>query len=90
MANYITQDAIASQVEEIIKEHIGSDEPLTLETNLQDDLSIDSLERVELGIRLEKTFGITLDNNQIRKVVTLGDFIELIAQQVRVQKGEEK
>lgn len=89
MANYITQETIASQIEEIIKEHIGSDEILTSETHLQDDLSIDSLERVELGIKLEKTFGITLDNDQIRKVVTLGDFIQLVALQVKVQKGEE-
>jgi len=89
MTDYITQEAIASRIEEIIKEHIGTDEVLTPETHLQDDLAVDSLERVELGIKLEKAFGISLTNDKVRNVVTLGDFIQLVELQVKLQKGEE-
>ncbi len=89
MTDYLTQEAIASHIEEIIKEHIGTDEVLTPETNLQDDLAVDSLERVELGIKLEKAFGIVLTNDKVRNVVTLGDFIQLVVLQVKQQKGEE-
>jgi acyl carrier protein len=89
MTAYLTQEAIASRIEEIIKEHIGTDEVLTLETHLLDDLAVDSLERVELGIKLEKAFGISLTNDKVRNVITLGDFIQLVVQQVELQKGEE-
>jgi len=89
MTAYLTQEAIASRIEEIIQEHIGTDEVLTSETHLQDDLAVDSLERVELGIKLEKAFGISLTNDKIRNVITLGDFIQLVVQQVELQKGEE-
>jgi acyl carrier protein len=89
MANYLTQEAIASQVEEIVREHVGADEALTPEIHLQDDLAIDSLERVELGIKLEKTFGVALANEKIRSVVTLGDFIQLVARQANLQKEVE-
>lgn len=88
MANHLTQEAIASRIAEIIKEHIGSDEALTPTTHLQDDLAVDSLERVELGIKLEKAFGIELTNEKVRNVVTLGDFIQLVALQVQSQQGE--
>jgi acyl carrier protein len=88
MTAHLTQEAIASRIEEIIEEHIGSDEELTPETNLQDDLGVDSLERVELGIKLEKTFGIALSNEKVRTVATLGDFIQLVVLQVKAQQEE--
>jgi acyl carrier protein len=88
MANHLTQEAIASRIEEIVKEHIGADEALTPETHLQDDLAVDSLERVELGIKLEKAFGIELTNEKVRNIVTLGDFIQLVVLQVQLRQGE--
>jgi len=89
MATNFTQEAVALRVEEIIQEHIGTDETLTLETHLQDDLAVDSLERVELGIKLEKAFGIVLTNDKLRTVSTLGDFIQLIVLQVNLPKEVE-
>jgi acyl carrier protein len=88
MSSNITQETIASQVEEIVREHIGTDEELSPETHLLDDLAVDSLERVELGIKIEKAFGIALANDKIRDTNTIGDFIQLVTLQVKLQKGE--
>ena len=84
MADYLTQDSITSRVEEIVKEHIGEDIDLSPQTRLEEDLSIDSLERIELGIKLEKVFGIKLANDKLRHSTTLEDFIQLVS---RAQQG---
>lgn len=74
----MTQEAITSQIMTLIQEHTGAEEPLSLETTLEDDLAIDSLERVELAVKLEKIFGIALANSKLRHCVTIGDFIQLV------------
>jgi acyl carrier protein len=79
MADYLTQDSISTRVEEIVKEHIGEDIDLSPQTLLEEDLSIDSLERIELGIKLEKAFGIKLANDQLRRSTTIEDFIQLVS-----------
>lgn len=89
MANFLTQEAIASQVEDVIRAHVGADEVLTPETHLQDDLAVDSLERMELGIKLEKAFGIELANEKIRRVSTLGDFIQLVSSEANLREEAE-
>ncbi len=39
---------------------------------------IDSLEVVELAMDLEDNFGITLDNEDFKKIKTVGDLLNLI------------
>jgi acyl carrier protein len=78
MTEHLSHGDIASRVEQIVKEHIGSEDALSPEVFLQEELDIDSLERVELGVKLEKTFGIALANEKIRNTVTLGDLIQLV------------
>lgn len=78
MAEHLSWNDIASRVEEIVKEHIGTEEALPPETDL-DELDIDSLERVELGVKLEKVFSITLANDKIRHSVTVGDLAQIVS-----------
>lgn len=80
MANILTQASITTRIEEIIKEHVGEDLDLTPQTRLEDDLEIDSIERVELGIKIEKTFDITLADDKIRKSATVEDLIQMVTQ----------
>lgn len=78
MTEYLSKEDIALRVEEIVKAHVGSDDALPMETHLQDDLDVDSLERVELGVKLEKAFDITLANEKVRSCVTFGDLIQMV------------
>ena len=43
-----------------------------------EDLDIDSLERVELGLQVEKQFGISLDDHQVRRCETLENLADLV------------
>jgi len=74
---FIGED-VSARVEKIIQAQIGGDTVLSLETHLQDDLGMDSLELVELGIALEHAFAIKLSDAEIRRCVTLGDLVQLV------------
>jgi acyl carrier protein len=78
MTKFITQESVASCVSEIVKGHLGESVDLSPETRLADDLSMDSLERIELGIKLEKVFGIPLANNKVCHSATLEDLTRLV------------
>lgn len=80
MAKNETQEAIASRVEQIIRQQTGCDEALTSETDLLNDLGIDSLELVELGLVVEKAFGTKLPRAEVRRCVTVGELTQLVEQ----------
>ena len=53
---------------------------LDLDTVLQLDLGVDSLAWVELGLELEKRFGIAPDETMLARVVTLGDLLREVVE----------
>lgn len=78
MVQGFTQANVLGRVEKIIRTQIASDTALSLETHLQDDLGMDSLELVELGIALENEFSIELPDADVRRCVTLDDIVQLV------------
>ena len=78
MAHGFIQKDVFARVEKIIHAQIGSDSALSSETNLQDDLGMDSLELVELGMELEHSFGVELPDADMRRCVTVGDLVQLV------------
>ncbi|GCE51437.1 acyl carrier protein [Thermosporothrix hazakensis] len=73
-------ETIQKQVIELLQEHIGSKAILSPETNLQDDFGIDSIEMVDIAIKLEKTFGIALPAEQFRHCTTVSDIVQFVVQ----------
>ncbi len=78
MTKSLMPEDIPSRVEKIIGQQIGDGTPLSLEVNLQEELGLDSLELVELGLTLEKEFNVLLPIAQVRRCVTPGDIIQLV------------
>ena len=78
MTNEATQETISSRVEEIIRRQIGEDAELTPDTDLLNDLAIDSLELVETGLTIEKAFGKKLPTVDLRRCVTVGELVQLV------------
>ena len=57
---------------------------LTPETNIVEDLQLDSLDIVDMIVGLQQKFGIMLrDNKEIRTVRTLGDVYDLFEKLLR-------
>ena len=68
-----------NQVLSVIIEYTSFDKDgLTSETKITDDLGLDSLDIVEIGLRIEKAFDIEVSDDDLETVTTVGDLVELI------------
>ena len=62
----------------LIEEFELPEESLTVDSTLQDDLGLDSLDAVDLANRLEEQAGITLEIRNLVELNTLGDMYALV------------
>ena len=68
---------------ETVKENLAKQfeidpETITMDTNLIDDLGADSLDVVELIMSLEESFGITISDDEVAKLSTVGSIVEYL------------
>ena len=64
---------------EILKETVTEDESkLVPEAKLVDDLGCDSLSAVEITMELENKLDITIDDEEVEQIVTIGDIINIV------------
>ena len=67
------------KVKKIIAAQLDIDESaLTPETDIEDDLGADSLDAVELIVAFEEEFGISVPDDDILALRTVGDIAEYI------------
>ncbi len=82
----LTREMIVTRsVYKILHLHLGNDVVLSPESDLLNDLGMDSLEQVELGLKLEKDFGIKIPVAELRACVTVEEVIQLV-QRMTLQK----
>jgi len=76
-------DEIFDKVKEIIVEQLGvNEDSITNDASFIDDLGADSLDIVELIMALEEEFDIEIPDTDAEKVVTVGDVVEYIKENV--------
>ena len=79
----MNQDEIFDKVKEIIIEQLGVPEnSINLEASFIDDLGADSLDIVELIMALEEEFDLEIPDSDAEKVVTAGDVVDYIKDNV--------
>lgn len=67
------------QITKVLVEAINVDEAAVKpEANLKDDLGIDSLSAVELALELETEFDIRIEDDELAKLETVQDIINII------------
>ena len=70
---------VFDKVKELIADQFGVDqESITLETTFTEDLSADSLDIVELIMSLEEAFNISVSDESVENVKTVGDVVSHI------------
>jgi acyl carrier protein len=75
---------IASRVKAIIVDKLGVDEnEVTESASFTNDLGADSLDTVELIMEFEKEFNIAIPDDQAETIVTVGDAIKYINDNVK-------
>lgn len=67
------------KVKEVIVNAANIDEDkIKLSASLENDLGLDSLDAVELGMALEEEFGITIDEDKLTSFKTVEDIVNFI------------
>ena len=79
----MSSEEVLERVKGIIVEQLGvSDTAITMEASFIDDLGADSLDIVELIMALEEEFDIEIPDADAEKVVTVGDVVDYIKENV--------
>ena len=70
---------IADKVKKIVVEQLGvSEDQVTPEAKIIEDLGADSLDQVELIMALEEAFGSNIPDEEAEKLTTVGDAIAYV------------
>nr|WP_306267138.1 acyl carrier protein [Pararhizobium sp. IMCC3301] len=73
---------VADKVKEIVIGHLDADpEKVTPEASFIEDLGADSLDTVELVMKFEEAFEITIPDEAAESIVTVGDAVKFIESQ---------
>ena len=76
-------EEIFDKVKAIIVEQLGvAETSVEMESSFIDDLGADSLDIVELVMALEEEFDLEIPDSDAEKVVTVGDVVEYIKENV--------
>lgn len=79
----MSSEEIFEKIKNIIVEQLGvAEASITLEASFIDDLGADSLDIVELIMALEEEFDIEIPDSDAEKVVTVGDVVDYIKENV--------
>ena len=79
----MSSEEVFDKVKEIIVEQLGvAEDSVTTEASFIDDLGADSLDIVELIMALEEEFDIEIPDADAEKVVTVGDVVDYIKENI--------
>lgn len=72
-------DMVIDKVKELVAEQLGiNKETITAESNIIEDLGADSLDVIEMLMTLEEEYGITISDEKIGQIKTIGQIVDLI------------
>lgn len=79
----MSSEEVFEKVKGIIVEQLGvTEDTVSMEASFIDDLGADSLDIVELVMALEEEFDIEIPDADAEKVVTVGDVVDYIKENV--------
>ena len=79
MPETVTRDAIQTRVFSALEEFGADPAEIKLEASFE-DLDVDSLDLAELSQIIEDEFGVQLKGDDVGKIKTVGDAVDLVVQ----------
>jgi acyl carrier protein len=81
--NTMLSENATAKVQTILMDQLGLErDQITPEAGFLEDLGADSLDMVEIGMTLEETFNLSLPDEDMDKVRTVGELYEALAELV--------
>ena len=76
----MSEEKTIDRVIKIVSEQLGlgPDKKITESTSIVDDLGADSLEVIEMVMKMEEEFGIAMPEEETSKLKTVGDIVKAI------------
>ena len=82
MNTMLTKEQIAA-VKDILMDQLDiKAEQITLDARLEEDLGADSLDKVEIAMKTDEQFGITIPDEALERIVTVEDIYDVLAEQL--------
>ncbi|MCW2758802.1 MAG: acyl carrier protein [Nocardioidaceae bacterium] len=77
-----TTEEIRAGLAELVNEVTGLDaDDVQLDKSFTDDLDVDSLSMVEIVVAAEEKFGVTIPDDEVKNLKTVGDAVNYIEKQ---------
>jgi acyl carrier protein len=74
-----SRDEIFQVLADVLEQEFGFEtESFRPETHLVDDLDLDSIDAIDLAVRLEERTGVSFRDEELKAIRTLGDVVDLI------------
>ena len=75
---------VFEKLKEVLVEEIGvSPEEVTMDSNMVTDIEADSLDIVQLLIKMEKEYGFKFSDEEMKNVKTVGDVVRYIEEKIK-------
>ena len=78
----MSEEMILEKVIAVFATMADTDDEITADSELMEDLNISSMDILMLMTTLEEEFKITIPEKEIRKMVTIGDVVQVISEKV--------
>jgi acyl carrier protein len=73
-----SRDEIFEWVSRVLREEFEYDDEIRLESHLIDDLDLDSIDAIDMTVRLEEKTGLSFNENDLKSIRTIRDVVDLI------------
>lgn len=73
------REKIFQELKNILKDTVTvEEEEITMESDLVNDLNLDSLDLVDLALSVEQVFGLEFNDEQLQQIKTVKDVLDII------------
>lgn len=84
MANNITKEQILNEFTNILINEFEIDKELIVpNANLFEDLELDSIDAVDIAVRMQQFTSVKLPPSEFQKIKTVGDVVEVVYSQLQ-------
>ena len=85
----MTREEINKMVIDVLRETFDlSAEALIPNAKLYEDLDLDSLDAIDLAVKLKNDMGVTLNEEEMRSLIELSDLVDLMEKKLNASSSD--